>query len=133
MKTIESVLIVEDNPIDVFINTRVIEQTGLTKAVVVQPSAKAALEYLEETAINDLPGVIFLDIRMPDMDGFEFLDAFRSLSRPIQDTCRVVMLSSSIDPLDDERSSNYTAVVAFIPKPLTRDKILALAPILSLE
>jgi CheY-like chemotaxis protein len=133
MKTIESVLIVEDNPIDVFINTRVIEQTGLTKSVVVQPSAKAALEYLEETAINDLPGVIFLDIRMPDMDGFEFLDAFKSLSRPIQDTCRVVMLSSSIDPLDDERSGSYAAVVAFIPKPLTRDKILALAPILSLE
>ena len=130
MKTVESVLIVEDNPIDVFINTRVIEQTGLTKEVVVKPSAKAALDYLEQTDPKHLPGVIFLDIRMPDMDGFEFLDAFKSLSQITQETCKVVMLSSSIDPFDDERSGQYKAVVAFIPKPLTRDKLLALAPVL---
>jgi len=128
MKTVESVLIVEDNPIDVFINTRVIEQTGIAGKVIVQASAANALLYIKSTAVEELPKLIFLDIRMPDMDGFEFLEIFETLSAEIQEASRIVILSSSLSPYDLERSQNSRLVMAFIPKPLTREKLLALSP-----
>ncbi len=80
MKFVDLVLIVEDNPIDVFINTRVIQQSGLSKEVMAMQSAREALEFLKQQAVDsELPDVIFLDIRMPDLDGFTFLEEFSEL------------------------------------------------------
>lgn len=127
MKFVDLVLIIEDNPIDVFINTRVIQQSGLSKEVMALQSAREALEFLTQQAINSkLPDLIFLDIRMPDLDGFEFLEEFSELPQRVLELCKIVMLSSTIDPLELEKARNSPFVLAFIPKPLTRDKVLEL-------
>ena len=127
MKFVELVLIVEDNPIDVFINTRVVEQSGLAKEVIAIQSAREALEMLTKRSMNsELPEIIFLDIRMPDIDGFEFLLEFSELPQRVLELCKIVMLSSTIDPLELEKARNSPFVLAFIPKPLTRDKIIEL-------
>jgi CheY-like chemotaxis protein len=127
MKFVDLVLIIEDNPIDVFINTRVVEQSGLSKEVLAIQSAREALEFLTQRASNsELPNLIFLDIRMPDIDGFEFLQEFSELPQRVLELCKIVMLSSTIDPLELERARNSPFVLAFIPKPLTRDKIIEL-------
>ena len=127
MKFVDLVLIVEDNPIDVFINTRVVEQSGLSKEVMAIQSAREALEFLTQRASNsELPNLIFLDIRMPDIDGFEFLQEFSELPQRVLELCKIVMLSSTIDPLELEMARNSPFVLAFIPKPLTRDKIIEL-------
>ena len=124
MKSVDSVLIIEDNPVDIFINTRVIQQSGLSEEIISQPSAKDALHYLTEGVTHDiLPNLIFLDIRMPDLDGFEFLEAFSELPHQVRQKCRIIMLSSTIDPVDLEKARSNPFVLAFIPKPLTREKI----------
>jgi len=127
MKFVDLVLIVEDNPIDVFINTRVVEQSGLSKEVIAIQSASEALDFLTQRGANsELPNIIFLDIRMPDLDGFEFLQEFSELPQRVLELCKIVMLSSTIDPLELEKARNSPFVLAFIPKPLTRDKIIEL-------
>lgn len=127
MKFVDCVLIIEDNPIDVFINTRVIEQSGLSKEIIAKQSAREALEFLNERAISqELPNLIFLDIRMPDLDGFEFLQEFSELPQRVLDLCKIIMLSSTIDPIELEKVRNSPFVLTFIPKPLTRDKITEL-------
>lgn len=127
MKFVDCVLIIEDNPIDVFINTRVIEQSGLSKEIIAKQSAREALEFLNERAISqELPNLIFLDIRMPDLDGFEFLKEFSELPQRVLDLCKIIMLSSTIDPIELEKVRNSPFVLTFIPKPLTRDKITEL-------
>jgi len=124
MKFVDLVLIIEDNPIDVFINTRVIQQSGLSKEVMAMQSAREALEFLKQQAVDsELPDVIFLDIRMPDLDGFTFLEEFSELPQRVLELCKIVMLSSTIDPLELEKARNSPFVLAFIPKPLTRDKV----------
>ena len=127
MKFVDFVLIIEDNPIDVFINTRVIQQSGLSNEIMAKQSAREALDFLNERAIDsELPALIFLDIRMPDLDGFEFLQQFSELPQRVLELCKIIMLSSTIDPSELEKARNNPFVLAFIPKPLTRDKIIEL-------
>jgi CheY-like chemotaxis protein len=84
------------------------------------------LEELSGSRPDMIPDVLFLDINMPLMDGWEFLKAFENLPEVVLNRCKVYMLSSSIDPLDVSRSRSFKAVHSFIEKPLTEAKLAVL-------
>jgi len=115
------VMLVDDNDTDNFISKRIIEITGFAEEVDVKNSGKSALEYLEEAKEdpNKLPGIIFLDINMPLVDGFVFLYEFEKFSEYVKSKCKVIILSSSDNKRDIDKIINNDHVIRFITKPLT--------------
>ena len=120
-RTIDIVMLVDDNDTDNFISKRIIEITKFAKRVEVKGSGKAALEYLREHENNsdDLPSLIFLDINMPIVDGFVFLYEFEKFNEIVKSKCKVIILSSSDNKRDIDKIVNNNHVIKFITKPLT--------------
>ncbi len=124
-----AVMLIDDNEIDNLINQKMIEAASITDNIYTHTGAKSAIEFLKnmekmDVAEKVLPDVIFLDIDMPLMDGFQFLDEFENLSQLTRKKCRIVMLTSSINPQDFNRSKKYSNVKMYLNKPLSHDSIL---------
>ena len=120
-KSIDLVMLVDDNDTDNFISKRIIEITKFASEVEVKNSGKSALEYLDEHKDNQdrLPDIIFLDINMPIVDGFVFLYEFEKFNDTIKNKCKVIILSSSDNKRDIDKIVNNDHVIKFITKPLT--------------
>jgi CheY-like chemotaxis protein len=118
MTNIDCIYIVEDDSVASFVIKKVIGQKMGNSSCMVLPNGKLALEKLRSGEID--PDLIFLDINMPIMDGWEFLDACIEESR---DTIPVFLLSSSINPADKARAMNYSQVLGFLSKPFTSQKL----------
>lgn len=121
----ELVLSVDDNPIDRYICGTIVKKFNFAKRFIEFDMAAKALDYLRENADipENIPQVIFLDINMPGMNGFEFLEEASKLSVVIKNTCCIVMLTSSLNPDDRERAQRSTIVKEFINKPLSQTKL----------
>ena len=127
-----AVMLIDDNEIDNLINQKMIEAANITEHIYTHTGARSAIEFLrnleklETESKKVLPDVIFLDIDMPLMDGFQFLDEFDKLSDSTKNNCKVVMLTSSINPQDVNKSKKYSYVKKYINKPLSQDNLLNL-------
>jgi len=127
-KKYPTVMLIDDNEIDNLINQKMIEATDIADKIYTHTGAKSGLEFLrnlEKLDIADkiLPDLIFLDIDMPLMDGFQFLDEFEKLGNLVKKKCKIIMLTSSINPQDYNRAKKYPAIKLFLNKPLSFDTI----------
>ncbi len=124
-------MLIDDNEIDNLINQKMIEAAAITKHIYTHTGAKSAIEFLRnieklEVADKVLPDVIFLDIDMPLMDGFQFLDEFEKFGNLVKKKCKIVMLTSSINPQDFNKAKKYLNVKLYLNKPLSHESILGL-------
>lgn len=120
-KTLDLVMLVDDNDIDNFISKRIIEITKFAARVEVTSSGQDALEYLRanQFKLENIPTIIFLDINMPVVDGFIFLYEFDKFSEQLKNKCKIIILSSSDNKRDIAKIVNDNYVTKFITKPLT--------------
>ncbi|MBK6988681.1 MAG: response regulator [Bacteroidetes bacterium] len=117
-----SVMLIDDNELDNFINKKLLENEQFAGNVYVHQSAQAALEDLRKlaTSPDKLPEVIFLDIMMPGMDGFAFLEEFDKLQNEVKGKSKIIMLSTSESFKDLNRANQSRYVYKFLNKPLNK-------------
>ena len=118
MSNYKTCLLIDDNYIDNFVTRRILESGNFAEQVIVSQSATDAINSLRSGTVK--PDVIFLDIRMPVMGGFEFLQEYDKLEIEGKQAIKIFMLSSSLDPTDLKKSINNKYITQFVHKPLTQ-------------
>ena len=125
------IVLIDDSEPDLIYSRIVLERSGIAREVQAFESAREALDWLLAPACTGAE-VILLDINMPGMGGFEFLDALHQAraDQPGERQSRVVMLTSSPDPDDRARAASYPCVCAYLVKPLGKAAALTLPALL---
>jgi len=120
---INCIMLVDDNKIDNFFHERVIRKNNAAKTILTKESGFDAIEYLKKGKDVVQPDVIFLDINMPGMNGWEFIEHYKSLDENLQNSMIVVMLSTSDNPDDRALAKTHQILSDFKTKPLTKDML----------
>lgn len=124
MPPIEEVLLIDDDQISNFLTTSLLKRSNLTKNISICLDGKEAMDLLQKRATEKIifPDLILLDINMPDMNGFEFLEAFRTLSTCPQQPV-IAILTTSQNYQDVEKIKNFPEVEVFLNKPLYEEDL----------
>lgn len=121
-----NLLVIDDDDINIFIIKKIVEKTGLDIEMIARNNGQQALDYLTETISQkkDLPRLVLIDINMPVMNGWEFIEAYEELN--IEQKVDMYILSSSVYENDIEKTKGYKAVKGFISKPLSMERLTEL-------
>lgn len=121
------IFIIDDDEISIFLTERSLQLGGFEAEIITFLSAEAALEILQHAPEEELPDFIFLDLNMPEVDGWEFLEAFQQLSgeRPL-DKCLIYILTSSLNISDINKANEHELVKGFIHKPISFEDMEAI-------
>lgn len=132
-KDLNCILLVDDDLATNFLHRKVVQITGIDVHVQTTTSGKDALDFLcqlskyQDTAEIPRPGIIFLDINMPEMNGWEFLEEYDKLREEQKAQIVVVMLTTSLNPDDEERAHSNKNITTFLNKPLKPEVLKDLA------
>lgn len=126
MKKIDTLCLVDDDNFFLFLTQKVIEGANLVNQIKLFPNGYEAIKFLKSAQENqeELPEVILLDLNMPVLDGWGFLEEYLLLQPNLEKKITIYIVSSSIDPFDFERARSISAVSDFIVKPVSKEKLL---------
>jgi CheY-like chemotaxis protein len=115
------ILLIDDSDMDNYINHAILKRNSAAHHITTMRSAEDALHHLTTQAGNSepFPDIIFLDLMMPQMDGFGFLEKFTQFPYSYQELSTIVVLTSSMDSDDYKKAKKNPAVRHFVQKPLT--------------
>lgn len=124
MAKFTDVLLVEDDPITIMVCERIIKMTAFAENVTSCLNGKIALDYLFSSRKNGKwPKIIFLDINMPVMNGWDFLVELDKAKQQFKELPKIYLLSSTVDPEDYSKARDFLLVEDFIPKPLSKEAL----------
>jgi CheY-like chemotaxis protein len=120
-KELKYIMLIDDDDDDNYFHEKAIKKNNPENVVIIQNSGIKALEYLKSDNENAAPrpNLIFLDINMPRMNGWEFLNAYNSLDKEKQSEAIIIMLTTSQNLADRSRANSWSFVFDYISKPLT--------------
>ncbi|MBC3539600.1 response regulator [Rufibacter sediminis] len=125
LEPLDLIMLVDDDDTTNFVNKRLLTKLGAAKEVLIKKNGAEALEYLQKSAQEGVayPDLIFLDIKMPVMDGFSFLDEYHNQALFENGSMIILMLTSSASFYDLERLKGYTSVKKHFSKALTENDV----------
>jgi len=127
LKKPDLVLLIDDDDAVNMLNTIILRKSGLADNIVAVQSGEKGLEALSEFLTeNKWPGIIFVDINMPGICGWEFIERFKKDFVQFKEKCLICVLSSSLDPRDRENAKNSDMVDSYLSKPLSIDVVTSL-------
>jgi CheY-like chemotaxis protein len=126
MTTLKQLTLVDDDDVFVFLTTRLLDKYQLVDLIKIFDNGYDALIFIKENLgnIEALPDIILLDLSMPIMDGWQFLDEYVKINPRIGKKITIYICSSSISPDDVARAKAINAVSDFIIKPMTKEKLI---------
>ncbi len=122
---LEKILLVDDSGADNYYHQMIIEKAKVCKAISSYSQASDALDTISDAIKKGqrLPDLIFLDINMPVIDGWEFLERYEAIVPQDSRHPVIIILSTSVNPSDHERAESHASVTAYCSKPLSADKL----------
>lgn len=129
MQKLSSILIIDDDEVNNYVCSKLIKQGGLTDEVHTALNGLEGLDFLKKiiNANKKLPDLIFLDINMPEMNGWAFLEEYKELKKSFDKKVVLIMLSSSVHSNDIEKASMYEDIQEYVTKPLISNSLKKIA------
>ncbi len=128
-----TVMLIDDNDMDNFINQKIIEANSFADKIYTNTNGLSALEFLNNLYVNKdtleemLPEVIFVDLNMPVLNGFRFIEKFYEMPQEFVKTCKIVILTSSLNAEDREIAKRLKPNIIFLNKPLTQESLSSIS------
>ncbi|PKB17839.1 response regulator [Flavobacterium sp. 5] len=126
---LDLIMCIDDDPITLMLFKKVVQKASFAKEIINATNGKEAITFINNITNEETkPQLLFLDLNMPVMGGWEFLDLFNNSNYYKLNNTKVIILTSTIDPEDIKKSKSYSNVIEFLSKPITVEMLNYLKP-----